>query len=317
MRKTLRALRLNSMKKTFYSNGKLLITGEYVVLNGAKSLALPTKYGQNLHVSPIEEQKIVWTSFDADESIWFETELTFEDVILKKDFEEEHPIKHTLVEILHQANLQNPEFLKAEKGYKIETELTFPRNWGLGTSSTLINNIAQWLEIDAFELLRKSFGGSGYDIACAQNNTAIIYQLENEKPIVEAVTFHPEFTKNIYFVYLNKKQNSRHAIQNYMNKQQFLEKNTATISKITEKIITTDSFNEAEDLLNHHEVILSNILEMQTVKERLFNNFTGTIKSLGAWGGDFVMVLSNENPTQYFLSNGYETVLSYEEMILS
>lgn len=306
-----------TMKKTFYSNGKLLITGEYVVLNGAKSLALPTKYGQNLHVLPIKEQKIVWTSFDADESIWFETELSFEDVILKKNFEEEHPIKHTLVEILHQANLQNPEFLKADKGYKIETELTFPRNWGLGTSSTLINNIAQWLEIDAFELLRKSFGGSGYDIACAQNNTAIIYQLENEKPIVEAVTFNPEFTKNIYFVYLNKKQNSRHAIQNYMNKQQFLEKNTATISKITEKIIATDSFNEAEDLLNHHEVILSNILEMQTVKERLFNNFNGTIKSLGAWGGDFVMVLSNENPTQYFLSNGYETVLSYEEMILS
>ena len=36
------------MKKTFYSNGKLLITGEYVVLDGAKALALPTKYGQNL-----------------------------------------------------------------------------------------------------------------------------------------------------------------------------------------------------------------------------------------------------------------------------
>lgn len=305
------------MKKTFYSNGKLLITGEYVVLNGAKSLALPTKYGQSLHVTPIDELKIIWTSFDEDESIWFETELSFEDILSAKNFEEEHPIKHTLVEILHQANLQNPDFLNAKKGYKIETELTFPRNWGLGTSSTLINNIAQWLEIDAFELLRKSFGGSGYDIACAQNNSPIIYQLENEKPIVEAVTFHPDFTKNIYFVYLNKKQNSRHAIQNYMNKQHFLEKNTETISKITEKIIATNNFNEAEDLLNHHEIILSNILEMETVKERLFNTFTGTIKSLGAWGGDFVMVLSNENPTQYFVAHGYETVLSYEEMILS
>lgn len=306
-----------TMKQTFYSNGKLLITGEYVVLNGAKSLALPTKFGQSLHISPIDEQKIIWTSFDEDKSIWFETELSFEDIISGKDFEEEHPIKHTLVEILHQANLQNPDFLNAKKGYKIETELTFPRNWGLGTSSTLINNIAQWLEIDAFELLRKSFGGSGYDIACAQNNTAIIYQLENEKPIVEAVTFHPDFTKNIYFVYLNKKQNSRHAIQNYMNKQQFLEKNTETISKITEKIIATNNLNEAEDLLNHHEIILSNILEMETVKERLFTNFTGVIKSLGAWGGDFVMVLSEENPTQYFVAHGYETVLSYEEMILS
>ena len=38
------------MEKTFYSNGKLLITGEYLVLDGAKALALPTKYGQYLTV---------------------------------------------------------------------------------------------------------------------------------------------------------------------------------------------------------------------------------------------------------------------------
>ena len=304
-------------KNTFYSNGKLLITGEYLVLNGAKALALPTKFGQSLQVSSLVEQKISWTSFDIDKSIWFETELTFEDVILRKNFEEEHPIKHTLVEILHQANLQNPEFLASKSGYKIETELTFPRNWGLGTSSTLINNIAQWLQIDAFELLRKSFGGSGYDIACAQHNSAIIYQLDaEEKPIVEVVDFSPNYTENIYFVYLNRKQNSRHAIQNYMNKQQFLTKKTATISEITNRIVLSPNFETTTDLLDHHEIILSDILELETVKERLFPDFKGTIKSLGAWGGDFVMVLSKENPTHYFTSKGYDTILTYEEMIL-
>src|SRR6478609_1919746 len=95
-------------KQSFYSNGKLLITGEYLVLNGAKALALPTKFGQSLEVSTIVEKKILWRSLDSDKSIWFETELTFEEIISGKDFEEEHPIKHTLVEILHQANLQNP-----------------------------------------------------------------------------------------------------------------------------------------------------------------------------------------------------------------
>lgn len=304
-------------KQTFYSNGKLLITGEYLVLNGAKALALPTKFGQFLEVSSLEEKKIIWTSFDTDKSIWFETELSFEDIITSKNFEEENPIKHTLVEILHQANLQNPNFLISNTGYKIVTELTFPRNWGLGTSSTLINNIAQWLQIDAFELLRKSFGGSGYDIACAQNNSAITYQLsENEKPIVEVIDFNPKYSENIYFVYLNKKQNSRHAIQNYMNKQEFLDDKKEVISKITEKIIDVPNLNDMGNLLNRHEIILSDILELETVKERLFSNFKGTIKSLGAWGGDFVMVLSEENPTHYFKSNGYETILSYEEMIL-
>ncbi len=318
MLKSLRALRLKIMKKTFYSNGKLLITGEYLVLNGAKALALPTKFGQSFHVSSLVEQKIIWKSLDFDKSIWFETELTFEDIILQKDFEEEHPIKHTLVEILHQANLQNPKFLASETGYKIETELTFPRNWGLGTSSTLINNIAQWLQIDAFELLRKSFGGSGYDIACAQHNSAITYQLnEEENPIVEVVNFNPNFTENIYFVYLNKKQNSRHAIQNYMNKQQFLTKKTATISEITNRMVLSPNLETTIDLLEHHEIILSDILELETVKERLFPNFKGTIKSLGAWGGDFVMVLSKENPIPYFISKGYKTILTYEEMILN
>jgi hypothetical protein len=32
------------MKQTFYSNGKLLITGEYLVLNGS----FATKFGQSL-----------------------------------------------------------------------------------------------------------------------------------------------------------------------------------------------------------------------------------------------------------------------------
>lgn len=317
MRKTRRALRLNIMINKFYSNGKLLITGEYLVLNGAKALALPTKFGQSLIVSSIVERKISWTSFDTDKSIWFETELTFEDIISRKNFEEEHPIKHTLVEILHQANLQNPTFLASETGYKIETELTFPRNWGLGTSSTLINNIAQWLQIDAFELLRKSFGGSGYDIACAQHNSAITYQLNaEEKPLVEVVDFSPNYSENIYFVYLNKKQNSRHAIQNYRNKQQFLTKKTDLISEITNRMLLSPNFEAATDLLEYHEVILSDILELETVKERLFPDFKGTIKSLGAWGGDFVMVLSKENPTNYFISKGYDTILTYEEMIL-
>ena len=55
--------------QTFYSNGKLLITGEYVVLDGALSLALPTKFGQSLIIESINDQKLVWKSFDEKEEI--------------------------------------------------------------------------------------------------------------------------------------------------------------------------------------------------------------------------------------------------------
>ena len=52
------------------------------------------------------------------------------------------------------------------------------------------------------------------------------------------------------------------------------------------------------------------------VKEIHFEDFSGVVKSLGAWGGDFAMVISRNNPKDYFASKGFDTVLSYDEMIL-
>lgn len=304
------------IKKTFYSNGKLLITAEYLVLDGAKALALPTKFGQNLTIEETNHPEINWTSYDSDGSIWFEDTITFSE-ITETTASREESIKHTLTKILHEAYLLNSDFLKKSKGYKISTKLTFPRNWGLGTSSTLINNIAQWLKIDAFELLEKSFGGSGYDIACAQNNTPIIYQLKHGKPKVEAIRFQPEFEDKIYFVYLNKKQSSKAAIANYRkNKTNNTEKNVLKIDKITHEIIQSKSAGSMALAIANHEAIMSTILETTTVKEDLFSDFIGEIKSLGAWGGDFIMVVSDVNPRTYFISKGFTTIIAYKDMIL-
>lgn len=302
------------MSTTFYSNGKLFISGEYLVLDGADAFALPTKFGQNLVVEEGENQIIEWKSYDYDKKLWFENTITFDEVKnnIKTDVE---TVKTTLVNILHEAYLLNPEFIQNSKGYKVTTHLTFPRNWGLGTSSTLINNIAQWTKINAFTLLKNSFGGSGYDIACAQNNTPIIYRIENNA--VEPVVFNPDFTKNIFFVYLNKKQSSKSAIQAYnKHKDQNLAKSVAENNKITNTILNAKTLKEFARAVEKHEIHLSNIMEIKTIKEIAFPDFDGTIKSLGAWGGDFVMVLSKENPKDYFASKGYDTILSYDEMIL-
>jgi mevalonate kinase len=302
--------------KTFYSNGKLLITSEYVVLDGAIALALPTKFGQSLHIKDGENEIFQWKSYDSDASIWFEANIPFSSIVRKERLDDENNIKNKLIEILHEAFKLNSNFISNSKGYIVETELTFPKNWGLGTSSTLINNIAQWLEIDAFELLKNSFGGSGYDIACAQNDSGILYQLVNEKPIVNTIPFSPNFAENIYFVYLNKKQNSRDAIHNYINKRGNIYEFLPEFNTITNKIINADSVNSFSQLLEKHEILLSTILEQSTVKDLFFEDFDGVVKSLGAWGGDFVMAISKENPTPYFKSKGFETVLTYHEMIL-
>jgi mevalonate kinase len=302
------------MKTTFYSNGKLLITGEYLVLDGASAFALPTKFGQNLVVEDGINQEIQWKSYNFDEKIWFEDTISFSEIIDNAPAQVD-TVKTTLINILHEAYLLSPDFLKNTEGYKITTALTFPKNWGLGTSSTLLNNIAQWTQIDAFTLLKNSFGGSGYDIACAQNNTPIVYHLENNLPIIEKVSFNPEFTNNIYFVYLNKKQSSKAAINAYY-KNNHLTERIAANNKITASILNAKSLKEFAIAIEKHEIHLSTILETQTIKEMLFSDFNDVIKSLGAWGGDFVMVVSKENPTLYFASKGYETILSYAEMIL-
>ena len=304
------------MKQTFYSNGKLLITGEYLVLDGAKAFALPTKFGQNLIIEKGNNQEIHWESYDVDHSIWFKEILTFSEITNPLDTETES-VKNTLLAILHEAYLLNPKFINESEGYLITTELGFPKNWGLGTSSTLINNIAQWLQIDAFVLLKNSFGGSGYDIACAQNNTPILYAIAQDKPIVEKVIFNPDFAENLYFVYLNKKQSSKVAIASYYNnKNNHLEKNITTNNTITQAVIEATTLKSFAAAIEKHEIAMSNILEMKTVKEALFPDFKGVLKSLGAWGGDFILAISKENPKDYFASKGYETIIPYSEMIL-
>lgn len=304
------------MKKEFYSNGKLLITGEYLVLDGAIALALPTKFGQNLIVEKSNNQEISWKSYNSDGGIWFEDSIAFEEIKSKKTLQTES-IRNTLIQILKEAFVLNPDFINNSEGYNITTQLTFAKNWGLGTSSTLLNNIAQWTKVDAFVLLKNSFGGSGYDIACAQNDMPILYHLKSDKPIVEKVNFAPEFAKNLYFVYLNKKQSSKTAIASYFNnKHKNLEKSIAKINKITLAVLNSKTILEFASSLEKHEAEMSNILETKTVKESLFPDFKGTIKSLGAWGGDFVLVISTVNPGAYFASKGYETVVPYQEMIL-
>lgn len=287
-----------------------------MVLNGAKALALPTKFGQNLVVESGVSNEINWKSYDSDDSLWFEDTIPFENILFPKKYTTDNSVLKTLLEILHKAYQLNPKFLQENKGYEIKTHLSFPKKWGLGTSSTLINNIGQWLGINAFTLLNNSFGGSGYDIACAQNNSPIIYQLLNNAPLVHQVAYLPEFRNQLYFVYLNRKQSSKSAISNYINKQGDLSKTINHINKITETIVSTTDIKTFTYQIEKHESLLSEVLEMNTVREAFFDDFKGVIKSLGAWGGDFALVISKTNPKEYFEERGYFTLLTYDEMIL-
>ncbi|MCI2228999.1 GYDIA family GHMP kinase [Polaribacter sp. MSW13] len=313
----------------YYSNGKLLLTGEYLVLDGAKSLAVPTKFGQNLIVEKIDEPQIIWGSFTHTGECWFEAvfdlpKLRLISCTFNSDKEGSgEVIAETLLDILKEAQNLNPAFLESENGFVVKTRLNFPRNWGLGSSSTLINSMASWAKVDAFKLLWNSFKGSGYDVACAQNDTPVFYQIENilsseleMTPKVEQVEFNPSFKENLFFVYLNQKQDSKEGIAKFRESDINFGKEIKRISEISEELLKVESLEKFEKLIVEHEQIISSIIKLKTVKEKLFPDYFGAIKSLGAWGGDFVLVTGNSSTPAYFKKKGFETILTYHQMVL-
>ena len=195
------------MEKTFYSHGKLLLTGEYVVLDGATALTLPTKFGQRLTTMPTTKGDLLWNSFDMNDHCWFGASFYRDTFTIEGA--DKPPVANTLQQILREAKRLNPDFFTQAEGIHAITELEFPKNWGLGSSSTLINNIAQWAEVDAFQLLWNSFGGSGFDIAAAQNDGPVFYTKNGTDYSVQRVTLPWDFTDALFFVHLNEKTSFR------------------------------------------------------------------------------------------------------------
>ena len=83
-----------------------------------------------------------------------------------------------------------------------------------------------------------------------------------------------------------------------------------------QKITTSKNISEFEDLIKEHENIIASIIELPKVKDLLFSDYFGEIKSLGAWGGDFILATGTSETPSYFKKKGYQTILSYSEMVL-
>jgi len=308
--------------KQFYSNGKLLITGEYFVLDGAKSLAVPASCGQDLIVKSINEPQLIWRSFTNTNECWLEAIFDLPKLsLVSADFESELDggndiLAEKLMQILKEVRAINTDFLNSKQGFLVETHLTFPKSWGLGTSSTLINNLANWAEVNPYKLLENTFGGSGYDLACAKHNSPILYAKVGKVPLIEKIEFNPNFKDQLYFVFLNKKQNSREGIKRY---KELSTNNSAAIQKVselTDAFINCNNLIEFEKLMKEHEQLVSKTIKLKMVQEKYFSDYFGQTKSLGAWGGDFILATGNEDSTNYFNQKGFKTVIPYQDLIL-
>ena len=295
-----------------FSHGKLLLTSEYVVLDGALALALPTKWGQEFFVSehPDGKSLINWTALHQGK-FWLNAIIDYQNgkVVSTNIPESAAFILKVLMKVKELSVFQ----LKDDSSYSLKTDLQFPANFGLGSSSTLMNNLAQWAEIDAFELNETCLGGSGYDVAVAQEQSAILYQNLPERN-VQKIDFNPCFKNDLIFIHLNQKQNSREGINLYRSK----EKSPQLIdefSDITRRVLQVQTLEEFSELMALHEKKLSEFLGIETVKEKYFETCPSFVKSLGAWGGDFVMSSKFSGYENYFSGKGFSSVFNYEDLI--
>ena len=295
---------------SFFSSGKLLITSEYAVIDGACALTVPTKLGQSMTVNDNKEPGIHWIAKDVDGNIWFEDHFQIHDFRPTRQTDE---TTSRLQQILRVARELNSNFLTKSTGVIVETQLGFSKDWGLGSSSTLVNNVAQWAQVDAFYLQNKVFGGSGYDIACAQKSNPITYQLINHQPTVLDVAFAPPFHEHLFFVYMNKKQNSRTSIQNHYRGVSDEVRNA--LNALTKRFVKTQNASEFQTLMLAHESIISKLIDIPPVQQTAFSDYEGVVKSLGAWGGDFVLACGPKTSKTYFSEKGYAVCIAYSELI--
>ena len=300
------------------AQGKLLLTGEYFVLDGATALAVPVRYGQSMQVyAGFAPGKIAWKSKNPDGTAWFEADFSLPDFHIIHTSDED--IAQTLVQILQACHKQNPHYFLENQSFRIETQNDFPREWGLGTSSTLIAALAQWMNVDPYKVLFDTLGGSGYDIACAFAKGPILYSLKEGKPNIANLEAPVPLTQYLYFVYLGKKQNSREGILRYRERSAENPEIIAQISGLTSRYLAAQTLADLDAVLFEHELLISRFLGLPRAKSLYFNDFWGEVKSLGAWGGDFVLVSSAASATEtrrYFQENGFEVFLPWRDMVL-
>lgn len=304
------------MKKEFHANGKVLLTSEYMILHGAKALAVPLCMGQSLIVTEKEQAGTLHWRATYRKETWFETTINLQDlsVISASDPEK----AKFLCFMLDKTIESSPGFVNELETGDVITVLDFDPAWGFGSSSTLTSLVSQWAGIDPMQLHFRISRGSGYDVACAGEHTPIIYELIDDMPVIQNVEFDPPFIDNLWLVYLGVKQRSDQSIAEFFNSYTPVEEDVNAFSALTTEFIRAGTLDALNRVVKDHERRLAGILQTTPIGQTRFAGFRGFAKSLGAWGGDFALVGSELNRERFIIEMkgfGIETLFPFKELM--
>lgn len=301
----------------FYSRGKLLLSGEYLVLKGATALAVPLKYGQELEVEKSgKTHQLSWESKVHGKS-WFRAlfALPFFDTLESSD----PVIAQNLKKHFEAIAALDSRFVNRASEASVVTNLEFDREWGFGSSSTLIAGLAAWAGVDPFVLHRKVSAGSGYDVVAANRDKPFYFSTDGEHYAVEPASLHPQVAKGIYFVYLGKKAASSQHVADFLRKRKSYRLELEQISELSRHLGNASTLDDFAFYMKEHEQVMASVLKLPMIKEGFLRGFAGEAKSLGAWGGDFAMLTWNDSVSdlkRYLKHKQLYTVFRYNELVL-
>lgn len=303
-----------SFPTIYRANGKLLLTGEYLVLHGAKAIALPLNVGQQMMVSVDSERRnILWQAFYQNR-VWFACELDPTDLSILTTTDTEKSA--TLVRILQSIKSLKPDFSLAS-GTSFRTTIEANPEWGLGSSSTLLSLLSQFANVDPFVLNEMVFQGSGFDIACATADGPILYARNQQ---VDPINLDYPFSDQLFLVYSGRKKKTATEVRTFLKEKVISDQTVREMSVLTDEFVTCRDQNEFNLLIRIHEELVSKSIGRIPVKSEFFGDFKGEVKSLGAWGGDFFLVSTNKltfsEVNRYFENKGLMTVFKWDDLLL-
>lgn len=301
------------MKGRLFSPGKLLLTSEYAVLDGALALAVPTRLGQDFfYTEGINgRSRLMWEALHQGQP-WLMAEIDYHNwEVIKTNLPDAAAF---VVKVLQNVQQLSSAKFQGDTDYCLTTNLQFPADYGLGSSSTLMANLAAWAGVDAFQLNDMSLGGSGYDVAVAQHGTSILFTNIRGERACEIIDYHPPFIDELVLVHLNQKQNSREGIALYRSKRCSGQLIVA-LTELTNEVLLSQNISTFSALMTEHEKLLSDFIGLEPVRTKIFPGCPVFVKSLGAWGGDFVLTCKFEGYETYFSDIGYTTVLNYSDIV--
>lgn len=300
----------------YFAHGKLLLTAEYLVVKGSRALAVPTHKGQHLELKEGSGSELVWKALDHEGNEWFNAKFDLMGFDCLKTNDEEKA--QYLRKMLRAVCRDNSDFLSKWKKYRVTTQLDFPREWGLGSSSTLLFMMCEWAEANPYLVYFDLFNGSGYDIACADADGPITYQFNGDSLNIDSVDWKPDFLDQLYLIPLGKKQSSEESLKGFLKKR-IKKADIQKGSDLSEAFIAAKSLTAFEKVIAEHEAFIGSLLEKKPIKEEHYSDYWGQVKSLGAWGGDMALVTSNKSKAEtaaYFSQKGIKDFFSLAEMVI-